>query len=126
MEGERIRVLLVDHHALVRQCLALLLERDNPRLEVIVQAGSLAEGRARVNAGGVDVAVIRLDLPDGDGTDLVHELHETHPPVPALVLTTAFDTAWQTRALEADAEEVLTTAASVEEFIGAVGRLGGR
>jgi DNA-binding NarL/FixJ family response regulator len=125
MKGERIRVLLVDHHALVRQCLALLLERDNPRLELITQAASLAEGRARVDAGGVDVAVVRPALPDGDGTDLVHELHETDPPVPALVLSTAFDSAGQTRALEAGAEEVLTTAASVEVIIGAVRRLGG-
>jgi two-component system response regulator DesR len=125
MEGERIRVLLVDHHALVRQCLTLLLERDNPRLEVVTQAGALAEGRACMNAGGVDVAVVELDLPDRDGTDLVHELHETDHPVPALVLTTTFDPAWHTRALEAGAEEVLTTAASADELIGAVRRFGG-
>ncbi len=125
MEGKRLRVLLVDHHALVRQCPALLLERDNPRLEVVTQAGTLAEGRACMNADRVDVAVVELDLPDGDGTDLVHELHKTDPPVPALVLTTTFDPAWHTRALEAGAEEVLTTAASVDELIGAVRRLGG-
>ncbi len=125
MEDEGIRVLLVDHHALIRQCFALLLEQDNPKLEVVTQAGSLAEGRACINGGGVDVAIVELDLPDGDGTDLIHELHETDPPVPALVLTTTFDSAWHTRALEVGAEEVLTTAASADELIGAVWRLGG-
>ena len=125
MEDERIRVLLVDHHALVRQCLALLLERDNPKAEEVTQAGSLAEGRACMNANEVDIAVVELDLPDGDGADLVHELHETDPPVPALVLTTTFDPAWHTRALEAGAEEALTTAGSADDLIAAVWRLGG-
>jgi DNA-binding NarL/FixJ family response regulator len=69
-----IRLLLVDDHASSREPLALLLDRL-PDLEVAGQAGSLAEARRLLGSGvRVDVAVVDLDLGDGSGVDLIHDL----------------------------------------------------
>src|SRR5215212_170914 len=70
-----IHLLLVDDHAAFRLPLAMILERE-PDLVVVAQAGSLAETRAVLPeiASRVDVALIGLRLPDGDGIDIVHDV----------------------------------------------------
>ena len=66
------RVLLVEDHAAFREALAKVLEW-NAGFEKVTQAGSLSEGLARAGAldGDLDVAVVNLGLPDGDGRDLI-------------------------------------------------------
>ena len=80
-----IRVLLVEDHAAFRGALAFLLGRE-PDLEVVAQAGSLAEAR-EVLDGRFEVAVVDLALPDGDGSELIGELHRANPGVSVLVLS---------------------------------------
>ena len=66
-----LRLLLVEDHAAFRSALALLLDL-RPGTKVVAQCGPLAGCRA---LGGVlrtvDVALLDLFLPDGDGTGLV-------------------------------------------------------
>ena len=66
-----LRLLLVEDHAAFRSALALLLDL-RPGMKVVAQCGSLAGCRA---LGGllqtVDVALVDLKLPDGEGTELV-------------------------------------------------------
>jgi hypothetical protein len=63
-----VRVMLVEDHLSFRQALASLLSRE-PDLEVVTQAGSLA-----------------LILPDGDGRELIGELHRANAGISVLVL----------------------------------------
>ena len=117
------QALLIEDHALFRQGLALLLEWRTG-LES-VQAGSLAEGRRVLSdgSGAAEVAIISLDLPDGDGNELIEQLHEFEPDVPVLALTADWSLAQQARALEAGANEVLAKAASVEQIIETLERI---
>lgn len=119
------RVLLVEDHAVFRQALALILEQDTD-FEEDAQAGSLAEVRGNVDMlyGAIDVAVIDLCLPDGDGTDLIRELREAEPGVPVLALTRSRDRERHNRAFQAGAEEVINKEASIREIVAAVRRIG--
>ena len=69
--GERqvTRVILVEDHAAFRDALTSLLNMQ-PDLEVVGHAGSLAEGRAALALEEVDVAVVDVFLPDGNGVEL--------------------------------------------------------
>ena len=119
------RVLLIEDHALFRQGLALLLEW---KLGLVsIDAGSLAEGHLVPGAakGMADLAIIELDLPDGDGSELIERLHQTEPDVPIVALTAERGLAGHGRALEAGADEVLARMAQVEKIIGAAGRFVG-
>jgi DNA-binding NarL/FixJ family response regulator len=116
-------VLLVEHHSLFRQALAHVIEREID-VEVIAQAGSVAEGGRHLDTldGDIDVAIVDIDLRDSGVTDLIREMRETEPDVPVLVLTKSQDPARHAQALEVGAAEVLTKAATVEEILVAVRR----
>jgi DNA-binding NarL/FixJ family response regulator len=120
------RALLIEDHALFRESLALLL---GWRLGLeSIEAGSLAEGRRVLSdvKGMADFAIINLDLPDGDGCELIEQLHETMPDVPILAFTADRSRTRQAQALEAGADGVLAKATPVEQIIGAAERLVGR
>jgi chemotaxis response regulator CheB len=59
-EDEMLRVLVVDDRADFRQAFAALLE-GQPDLEVVGQAGSLAEARTMLEAVDVTAVLIRVD-----------------------------------------------------------------
>lgn len=120
------RVLLVDDHDLFREVLGVVLERHAGFSES-VQAGSLAQARRALDdhARGVDLAVVDLDLPGGEGLALVEELCGASPGVAVVGVTASSDGGLRARALEAGAGEVLATSASGEEVIAAARRLGG-
>ncbi|WP_353815940.1 response regulator [Agromyces sp. SYSU T00266] len=83
------RVFLVDDHEIVRRGVAQLLDRE-PDLEVVGEAGTVAQALARIEATSPDVAVLDMRLPDGDGIDLCRELRSRHPELACLILT-AYD-----------------------------------
>jgi DNA-binding NarL/FixJ family response regulator len=101
-----LKVMLVEDHAAFRQALNFLLS-DEPELEVIAQAGSVAEAKEALEGGGLDgaldVAVVDLSLPDGDGRELIGELRRSSPGVRIMVLSA---TVWA-----GDVEEVLRAGA---------------
>jgi DNA-binding NarL/FixJ family response regulator len=119
------RVLLIENHSLFRECLALLL---NWKLGLeSVDAGSLTEGHRVLGAakGMADLAIIELDLPDGDGSELIERLHQTEPNVPIVAFTADRSLARHARALEVGADEVFAKRAHVEQIIGAAVQLVG-
>ena len=116
------RLLLVEDHTLFREGLALLLEwRTGFESD---QVGSLAEARRILSDTKDDplCVVVDLDLPNGDGMELLEQFRG----LPALALTPRRSLQRRARALEVGADEVLPTAESAEEIVGAVMRLVGR
>jgi len=119
-EDQRNRLGLVEDHSAVRQALAFVLEREGG-FEVVAQAGSVAEAREFPNE--VDVAIIDLGLPDGDGIEVIKELLEKNPEIIALVLSATSDRTQLARAVEAGAAGLLHKATPLPEITQAVRRL---
>ena len=94
-------------------------------MEVVSQAGSVAEGRQRMAEGGIDAAIVDIPLPDEGAEELVRVLHEANPSVPVLTLTHLEDPEIIERFLEAGASEVLPKSITFAETLAAVRRLGG-
>ena len=68
-----MQVLLVEDHADTRTVLGTLLNRCGCRT---VTAKNLRDARARLQEMRFDVLISDLNLPDGDGNDLVRELKQ--------------------------------------------------
>ncbi|TRW81695.1 response regulator transcription factor [Mycolicibacterium sp. 018/SC-01/001] len=81
-----VRVFLVDDHEVVRRGLIDLLSTDG-ELEVVGEAGTVAEALARVPAVHPDVAVLDVRLPDGNGIELCRDLLSQLPDLRCLMLT---------------------------------------
>jgi DNA-binding NarL/FixJ family response regulator len=112
------RLLLVEHDRLFGEGLALLLEWRTGSGSV--RAGSLAEARAILGETKrqPDCALVDLDLPKGEGTEVLKELDG----VPVVALIRSRDLGRQAEALGLGVEEVLRKG-SVEKIAVAVERL---
>jgi DNA-binding NarL/FixJ family response regulator len=120
VEKQTANILLVEDHASFRQALAFMFERE-PEFSVVAQAGSVEEARRATD--DVDVAVVDLGLPDGDGIELVEEFSTSEPKIASLVLSASLEPARFASAVEAGAAGVLHKSASIKEIVDAVRRL---
>jgi DNA-binding NarL/FixJ family response regulator len=87
---EKIRVLIVDDHPVVRDGLRGVID-GQPDMRVVGEAGHGAEALARISAEPVDVVLMDLRMPTMGGVEAIGQLRRTSPSVRVLVLTT-FDT----------------------------------
>ena len=88
--GPKLRVFLLDDHELVRRGVRELLEVEGD-IEVVGEAGTAAEARARVPAVRPQVAVLDVRLPDGDGVEVCRDLRSQFPDLACLMLTSFAD-----------------------------------
>jgi DNA-binding NarL/FixJ family response regulator len=81
-----LRILLADDHAIVRQGLRLVLERD-PRFVVVAEADDGAEA-VRLGAGPeVDLAILDVAMPRLTGLQAARELSVRRPDLRILMLS---------------------------------------
>jgi DNA-binding NarL/FixJ family response regulator len=116
------RLLLVEHNRLFGDGLALLLEWRTGLSSV--HAGSLAEAMGILEEADHKPAcvVVDLDLPDGQGTEVLKELDG----IPVLALIRGRNLERRAEAMGLGADEVLRTAEPAEKIAAAVERLIGR
>lgn len=82
----RIRILLVEDHTLLRRSLKILLNRIDGFL-VVGDTGSAVEAMAHIREWNPDVVLLDIYLPDGDGIDLCREIRAVCPNSHVLMLS---------------------------------------
>ena len=85
-----IRILLVDDHEVVRRGLADLIGTQED-MEIVGEAGSVAEALVRAPLVNADVAVLDVRMPDGNGIELCRDLRSQLPELNCLMLTSYAD-----------------------------------
>jgi two-component system response regulator DevR len=83
---DKIRVFLVDDHALIRQALRDKFARE-PDIEVVGEAATAQSVVELVESAQPDVAVLDVQLPDGDGVTICREIRSAVPQTACLMLT---------------------------------------
>ena len=83
---DRIRVCLVDDHAMIREALKARFARE-PDMEVVGEAATARSAVALVGSVRPDVAVLDVQLPDGDGVAICREIRSAVPGTACLMLT---------------------------------------
>jgi DNA-binding NarL/FixJ family response regulator len=84
------RVFLLDDHEVVRRGLRELLEAEDDLL-VVGEAGTAGEALERIPATRPDVAVLDVQLPDGDGVEVCRDIRSAHPEIACVMLTSFAD-----------------------------------
>jgi two-component system response regulator DevR len=121
-EDGMLRVLVVDDRTDFRQAFAALLD-GQPDLEVVGQAGSVAEARTMFE--GVDVALLDRGLPDGDGLKLIWPLRKANQDARVFVMSATAEMGHPEDAIEAGADGVIDKLAPFERSFAAIRGHGG-
>ena len=113
------RLFLLSGHKAFREAMACVLEQESD-LEVVSQAGSLADMAEANLDHNIDVALVDLSLSDGDAMAALRELSTQHGDVAVLGLNSSGPSSSIVRALGAGAAGVLAAPASLEEVVDAI------
>ncbi|MFP5219093.1 MAG: response regulator [Actinomycetes bacterium] len=113
-----VTVLLVDDHALIREGLRRAFEQTDD-LQVVGEASSVDEAAAMVRATTPDVAVVDVNLGDGNGIDLVRRLRAEYPRMGLVVCTMYEGDDHMLGALEAGASGFVLKSAPADDVVSA-------
>ncbi len=117
--ADRIRVLVVDDHKVVRKGLRTFIA-VNDDLELVGEAGNGEEAIDQVDALRPDVVLMDLKMPVMDGPTAIEHIRARFPDVQIVALTSFDDENLAQRALEAGAIGYLFKDAEEVELISAI------
>ncbi len=115
----KIRLLLVDDHAVVRSGLRMLLMSEED-MEIVGEAGNAAEALEAVRLLKPDVVLMDIGLPDMSGIEATREIRKLHPDVAVVALTIHEDEEYFFKMLDAGARGYVPKRAAPEELITAI------
>lgn len=117
--SDRINVLVLDDHAILRSGLVLLLEKEED-ISCAGAFGTAEEGLRAVGRLKPDVVIMDLEMPGMGGIAGVSVLREGHPGIRALVLSMHDEADEVRRAFEAGAAGYVLKTAADEELVRAI------
>jgi DNA-binding NarL/FixJ family response regulator len=110
-----IRVLVCDDHQIVREGIRQILA-DASDIALAGEAANGADALARTRAGGIDVVLLDIAMPQRDGLDVLKQLRAELPALPVLVLSTYPDRQYAVRCLKLGAAGYLNKSADSEQL----------
>jgi DNA-binding NarL/FixJ family response regulator len=116
---EKIKILIADDHAFVREGTRRILEQE-PDLEVVAEAGNGEEAVALASELKPDVAIIDVAMPKLDGIEATRQIKALCPAVAVLVLSAYDDDQFVFGLLEAGAAGYLLKSVRGHEIVDAI------
>ncbi len=110
------RILVVDDEAPIRRLLRNTLQVHE---YTVLEAASISEALAALAQERIDVMILDLGLPDGDGFEVIRRVR-ADSQLPIIVLSSRTDDIGKVRALDAGADDYVTKPFSVEELMARV------
>lgn len=109
-------VLVLEDHPETREWLTAIIRQAFVEVKIF-EASSLAQARVIINANQLDLALIDLNLPDGNGVEIISEISKNSPDTYCVVATIFDDDNYLFPALEAGAQGYLLKEQTTDEFI---------
>lgn len=115
-------MLIVDDHPIVRQGLRWMIDPE-PDLTVCGEAQTEREARAAIRDLAPDVVIVDISLAQGDGLELVRDVHAELPKLPMLVLSMHDEAIYAGRLLAAGASGYIMKQAASDQLLAALRRV---
>ena len=119
---KRIRVLLADDHAILRESLRVLLEQE-PDIEVVADVDNGRDAVSQTRALQPDIVVMDISMPELNGIDAALQIHEDLFHAKVLCLSIHREPGLVSAMLEAGASGYLLKTSAHDELVGAVRRV---
>lgn len=114
-----IKVIIADDHPVFRQGLRQVIETDR-QLQIAGEAADGQEAIAEILATKADVAVLDVDMPNGDGFEVVRAVRQKQSPVRIIFLTMHKDERFLNAALDVGVKGYLLKDSAVTEIIASI------
>jgi two-component system response regulator NreC len=112
------RVLLADDHALIRQGLKTLLERQG--FQVVGEASDGQETLRSAERTQPDVAIVDISMPYMNGLEAARELKKSAPSIRTIILTQHEEDQYVTEALRAGAKGFVLKSQAADDLVRAI------
>lgn len=122
MKDLKVRVMLVDDHAVVRSGYRRLIE-NSPGFEVVAEASSADEAYALYKAHRPSVVIMDIVLPGASGIDATRRILAMYPDARILIFSMYSHAAFSHPAIEAGAFGLITKDSDPSELIEAVAQV---
>jgi DNA-binding NarL/FixJ family response regulator len=119
MLGNRIKLLLVDDHAVVRSGVRLMLE-SAAEIDVVGEAETTQEALRLVRENNFDVALVDIGLSGKNGLELLKAIGAEKPKIAVLIFSMYAEEAYAMRALKLGAAGYLTKNSSAAVIVAAI------
>ena len=117
--AQKIKILLVDDHPLVREWLTNLLKQQ-PDFQVCGEAGDAPEALRLIGATQPDVTIVDISLASGSGIELIKDIRASHAQVAVVVLSMHDELLYAERALRAGAGGYIMKSEATQKVIEAI------
>jgi DNA-binding NarL/FixJ family response regulator len=107
-----MKVLVVDDHVLIREALRGVLTELKGDVSILEAPGCVPAGRLIAEHPDIELVLLDLNLPDGDGFAMLGELRDQHPAMSIVVLSGLQDRSTVMRALDRGALGFIPKSAS--------------
>lgn len=118
----KIRVLLADDHAIIRDGIRQILE-DTEDLLVAGEAANGVEVMQHIRAAEWGLLVLDISMPGRNGIDLIRHVLDEAPNLPILILSMHHEEQYAVRALHAGASGYVTKESDSEVLLTAMRRV---
>lgn len=98
-------VLIIDDDKKARQNISEILKLSGYDVE---EAGTIKEGKTLINKGDLDILILDVQLPDGNGLDLLEELNKLPGKLPVIMITGYGNIEMAVEAMKNGAHDFLT------------------
>jgi DNA-binding NarL/FixJ family response regulator len=120
--SKKCRVLLVDDHPIVRQGLALLIDRE-PDLSVCGEADGAHSAFHAITTLRPDIVVLDISLSGPDGLDVLKDIRMKTASLPVLILSMHDESIYAERAMRAGANGYIMKQEATEKVLVAIRRI---
>lgn len=120
--AQKCRLLLVDDHPIVRQGLALLIDRE-PDLSVCGEAEGAHSAFHLIATLRPDIVVLDISLSGPDGLDVLKEIRSKTASLPVLILSMHDESIYAERAMRAGANGYIMKQEATEKVLVAIRRI---
>jgi DNA-binding NarL/FixJ family response regulator len=120
--GRKSKVFVVDDHPIVRQGLAVLINREQD-LVVCGEAEDAQSAMQSFMSVRPDILVVDISLNGPDGLDLLKDVRMRHPDLPVLILSMHDESIYAERALRAGAQGYIMKQEATEKVLVALRRI---
>ena len=116
---EKLRILIADDHALLRDGLKALVNAE-PDMEVVGEAENGRSVHEKAKHLKPDIVLMDISMPDMNGAQATRRLKESFPSMKVLALTAHEDSSYLRHMLEAGASGFLLKRAAADQLIQAI------